>query len=75
MVNVIKLREAIKSSNHSIKTLSAMLDIDESTFYRKLNREGSTFTLAQADIIKRELRLSAKSAQEIFFAPDDTRTA
>ena len=49
-----------------------MLGIDESTFYRKLNREGSTFTLAQADIIKRELKLSAKMAQDIFFAPDNT---
>ncbi len=71
MVNINKLREAIKNSSHSIRTLSEMLEIDESTFYRKLNREGSTFTLAQADIIKRELKLSAKMAQDIFFAPDN----
>lgn len=70
MVNVSKLRDAIKSSSHSIASLSAELGIDESTFYRKLNREGSTFTIAQADKIKRELKLSAKTAQEIFFAPD-----
>lgn len=67
MVNVTMLKDAIKSSNHSIRTLALSIGIDESTFYRKLNRDGSTFTLEQADAIKRELNLSAKKAQDIFF--------
>ena len=62
------LRDAIKNSNHTIKTLALAIGIDESTFYRKLNRSGSTFTLEQADLIKKELNLSAKKAQEIFFS-------
>ena len=70
MVNVDKLREAIKNSNHSITTLSAALGIDDSTFYRKLSKSGSTFTIEQADTIKRELNLSAKVAQDIFFGSD-----
>lgn len=69
LVNVSKLRDAIKTSNHTIKTLSIAIGIDESTFYRKLSRDGSTFTLEQADAIKRELKLNAKTAHEIFFAP------
>lgn len=70
MVDVNKLRDAIKTSGHSISSLAGEIGIDESTFYRKLNREGSTFTLAQADSIKRVLGISAAAAQEIFFAPD-----
>ena len=74
MVNVSKLREAIKNSNHTIASLSSALGMDDSTFYRKLERNGSTFTLEQADIIKTELKLDAKTAQDIFFAAD-TRSA
>lgn len=70
MVNVSMLRDAIKNSNHTIKTLAIAIGIDESTFYRKLSRDGSTFTLEQADLIKRELNLNAKKAQDIFFATD-----
>ena len=69
MVNVSKLRDAIKNSNHTIKTLAIAIGIDESTFYRKLSKAGSTFTLEQADLIKKELNLNAKKAQEIFFSP------
>lgn len=71
MVRIGQLRDAIKNSSHSISSLSNAIGIDESTFYRKLSRNGSTFTLEQADLIKRELNLSAQIAQEIFFAPDE----
>ena len=70
MVNINMLRDAIKASNHTIRTLSLAIGIDESTFYRKLSKEGSTFTLEQADCIKRELKLDSNAAQCIFFAPD-----
>jgi hypothetical protein len=70
LVNVSKLRDAIKNSNHTIRTLSIAIGVDESTFYRKLSKEGSTFTLEQANDIKRELKLNARAAQDIFFAPD-----
>ena len=70
MVNISKLRDAIKISNHTIRTLSIAIGIDESTFYRKLSKNGSTFTLEQADQIKQELNLDAESAQAIFFAPE-----
>lgn len=67
MVNISKLRDAIDESEHTISSLSKAIGIDESTFYRKLSKEGTTFTLAQADSMKRELKLSAARAQEIFF--------
>lgn len=74
MVNVSKLREAIKNSNYTIASLSLALGMNDSTFYRKLERNGSTFTLEQADIIKNALGLDAETAQSIFFS-SDTHTA
>ena len=67
MVDVNKLRNAIRNSTHTIASLSSVIGIDESTFYRKLSKDGSTFTIAQADTIKRELNLDAAEAQDIFF--------
>ena len=68
MVNINKLRDAIKNSTHTISSLSNAIGMDESTFYRKLNKNGSTFTIEQADAITRELKLDASIAQSIFFA-------
>ena len=67
MVDVQKLRDAIRKSEHTIATLSSEIGMDDSTFYRKLNNEGSTFTLAQVDAIAKALQLDAVSAQTIFF--------
>jgi len=70
LVNVNMLRDAIKNSGHSISSLSTAIGMDESTFYRKLGRKSSSFTVEQANAIKNELSLSAESAQRIFFADD-----
>lgn len=70
MANINKLRDAIKNSSHSISSLSAAIGMDESTFYRKLSRKGGSFTVEQANAIKRELGLSAANAQAIFFTDD-----
>ena len=74
VANIEMLKEAIKHSSHSITSLSLAIGMNESTFYRKLGRNGANFTVGQANAIKRELALSAEAAQQIFFA-DDTRTA
>ena len=71
MVNVNMLKDAIKNSTHTIDSLSEVIGIDKSTFYRKLERNGATFTVEQANVIKVELGLSALTAQQIFFAADN----
>lgn len=72
MANVDMLKDAIKNSRHSISSLSLAIGMDESTFYRKLSRNGASFTVEQANAIKNELSLSAASAQAIFFTDDRT---
>lgn len=68
MVDVKALREAIRISPFSIAALSAEIGMDDSTFYRKLNTDGSTFTLAQVDAMTKALKLDAEKAQAIFFS-------
>lgn len=72
MANMNMLREAIKNSKHSISSLSQAIGMDESTFYRKLGRNGASFTVEQANAIKFELGLSVSAAQKIFFTDDRT---
>lgn len=72
MANINMLRDAIKNSKHTIDSLSEAIGIDKSTFYRKLERRGTTFTVEQANAIKVELGLTAATAQKIFFTDDRT---
>lgn len=68
MVNVNELREAMKRNHTTVSVISKQIGMDDSTFYRKLNDHGKTFTLSQADALAKALNLSAAEAQSIFFA-------
>ena len=51
-----------------MEDLAEKLCIDKSTLYRRLNREGETFTVKEANIIVEELKLTKEEATSIFFA-------
>lgn len=72
MVNIAKLRGIIKKRNQSVLALSEGLGMDVSTFYRKLSKNGNTFTLEQAYTMMKMLDLNVAEVQEIFF--DKTNT-
>lgn len=68
MVNVNKLKGKIVECGTSVQELSEKLNINQSTFYRKLNENGETFLIREADIIARELNLTCAELNAIFFA-------
>ena len=68
MVNTDKLKEHMASRGVTVEKLSRKIGMDDSTFYRKLSAQGKTFTLEQADAIKRELNLDKETAEAIFFS-------
>lgn len=68
MVDVALLNEVIKSSGKSKAEIANYIQMDESTFYRKMSRKGSTFTVEQACRITEILGIDANVAQDIFFA-------
>ena len=68
MVNLMRLKAEISKRGQTIEALSKAIGMDDSTFYRKMNAQGKTFTLEQVDAIKRALDLDSKTAEAIFFS-------
>lgn len=66
-MNTELLKAKMKESGKSVAAVAKDINVDESTFYRKLQKNGETFTVAQAAIIKDALSLSAKEAFDIFY--------
>lgn len=67
MVNVGKLKGKIVENGLSVKKLADMIGVNRSTLYRKLSHKGETFTIKEASLIARALKLSAEEVNVIFF--------
>lgn len=61
------LKERIKESGMSIEKISAMIGIDASTMYRKIQRGGDGFTIKETNELAEVLKLSSDDALDIFF--------
>lgn len=49
-----------------VKEIAQALEIDESTYYRKMANKGNSFSVAQAQKLTELLQLSKEEAREIF---------
>lgn len=68
MVNTNKLRGKIVECGLNISELAELIGIDKATLYRKINANGQTLTIKEADIISKELKLSKEEVNDIFFS-------
>ena len=68
MVNVKKLRGKMMEHGISVEELASIMNIDRSTLYRRLERDGESFTIKEADAITKALNLNADEASAIFFS-------
>lgn len=68
MVNVNKLKGKIVENGMSVSDLAEKVNIDKATFYRKLNANGETFLIREADAIAKALHLNGEEVNAIFFA-------
>jgi predicted transcriptional regulator len=68
VVNVNKLKGKIVENGMSVTDLAEMINIDKATFYRKLNANGETFLIKEADAIAKALKLTGDEVNAIFFA-------
>lgn len=66
-MDAARLKKALADRNITVEAISVAIGIDPSTYYRKMNSDGETFTLRQAKKIVSELKLSSEEASEIFF--------
>lgn len=66
MTNATLLKEKIKKSGYKMSYLADMLDIDPSTFSRKLNNKAE-FWESEMNILSKLLKMSATEKNAIFF--------
>lgn len=66
-MNVNKLKGKIVEKGMTVERLSNLIGMDRSTFYRKLNNQGETFTVKEVNLIRKHLHLTKDEAMEIFF--------
>lgn len=68
MTNAEKLKAKLNEKGMSIEDISKAIEIDKSTFYRKLASNGMTFTIGEVDKISKVLNLSIDDINSIFFS-------
>lgn len=68
MVNVNKLRGRLVENGATIEDMAKSLGISAATIYRKLQANGESFTVGEANGIVRFLHLSPEEATAIFFS-------
>lgn len=67
MVNVDRLRDEMKKKSISPDAAAAAMGIDVATYYRRMNRQGTKFTVEEVSKLSELLNLSPNTMQEIFF--------
>lgn len=67
MINILKLKGKIVEAGMNISSLSKELNIDRSTFYRKLKEDGAYFSIKEINVMIVKLNLSFDDVKNIFF--------
>lgn len=67
MINILKLKGKIVEAGMNVSSLSRELNIDKSTFYRKLNEDGTYFSIKEINVMIAKLNLSFDDVKNIFF--------
>lgn len=67
MVNINKLREALAARSISYEDAARAIGVDRATFYRRIERAGSKFTVEEVAKLSRLLDMDGQTMQEIFF--------
>lgn len=68
MVNVNKLKGKIVECGMNVEKMAEIIGMDKSTLYRKLNSNGESITIKEADMISKALNLTYREVNAIFFS-------
>lgn len=68
MVNINKLKGKIVERGMNVETLANIVGMDKATLYRKINANGESFTIKEADSISKALNLTYEEVNSIFFS-------
>ena len=67
MVNIERLRTALRDRNVSVEQAAEALGVNPVTFYRRINRNGEKFTISEVDKLADLLNLDSDAVNTIFF--------
>lgn len=67
-ININKLKGKIVENGMTVESLAKKLGIDKATLYRKLQNDGETMLVREANKIVEILNLTADEAMSIFFS-------
>ena len=67
MVNVDRLRDEMKKNGITPDAAATAMGIDVATYYRRMNRQGTKFTVEEVSRLSELLNLAPDTMQEIFF--------
>lgn len=65
-IDTAALKMKMSSKGITVSDLAKILDIDESTYYRRMSNNGDTFTVEEVQKIVEALRMSRRDATAIF---------
>lgn len=68
MVSISKLKGKMAENDMSVSDLAEKIGVDKATLYRKLNSQGESFSIKEADSIATTLKLTPEEASSIFFS-------
>ena len=68
MVNINKLKGKVVENGITLERLAAEIGMDRATMYRKIKAGGENFSIKEADLIVKSLRLNKEEAVNIFFS-------
>ena len=71
MVNINKLKGKVVENGVTLERLAAEIGMDRATMYRKIKAGGENFSIKEADLIVKSLRLNKEEAVNIFFSQYD----
>ena len=67
VVNVTRLRNEMKKRSITPDAAATAMGVDVATYYRRMSRQGTKFTVDEVDKLSKLLDLSPELMQEIFF--------
>ena len=67
MVCINKLKGKIVEKGFTVESLATAINISKATMYRKLKDGGDTFSIEEAFLMARELKLTCEEINSIFF--------
>ena len=68
VLNAEKLKEKIVERNTTIEAVANAVNMDRSTFYRKMQPNNKGFTVGEAKAIALVLKMTGKEANAIFYS-------